>query len=147
MATRLEKLSQPLERWFNNDPDQHAVLALGSLFNFAAQPDRLPVVRPEMLNLLEQSLGREWTFRLPLTDLYERHLAFIDDVGERCTAAGIPVRDMLDLQSLVTHRRRRHRLLDARPRARSARRGRRVRARARLPLGVRDLPQRGALPA
>ena len=102
VATRLEKLSQPLDRWFNNDPDQHAVLALGSLFNFAAQPERLPVLRPETLNLLEQSLGREWTFRLPLTDLYERHLAFVDEVGQRCAAAGIPVRDMLDLQSLVT---------------------------------------------
>ena len=123
VGTRLEKLSQPLERWFNNDPDQHAVLALGSLFNFAAQPEDLPVLNPEGVNFLEQSLGEEWTFRRPLTELYEHHLAFVAALGERCDQAGIPLRDMLDTQSLVADRGRGCRLLDARPRARSARRG------------------------
>ena len=101
VAERLPKLSQPLERWFNNDPDQHAALALGSLFNFAAEPERLPIVHPERLNALEQSLGEDWTFRLPVPELYERHLAFVDAAGERMRAAGIALRDMLDLQGLV----------------------------------------------
>ena len=77
------------------------VLAMGSLFNFAAAPEDLPVIRPKVFNVLEQTLGYEWTYRISLVEQYTRHLAFAEDVKERLEAAGVPVRDMLDAQSLI----------------------------------------------
>ncbi len=77
------------------------VLAIGSLFNFACAPEDLPVIRPRLFDMLEQTLGYEWTYRLSLVDQYARHLAFAEDVRARLDEAGIPVRDMLDAQSLI----------------------------------------------
>ncbi len=77
------------------------VLAMGSLFNFACAPEHLPVIRPQVFDVLEQTLGCEWTYRLSLTERYKRHVAFAEDVMARFRAADIPVRDMLDAQSLI----------------------------------------------
>ena len=92
----------PVEEIGNPDAGKHdEVLAVGSLFNFACAPAELPVVRPRLYDRLEQSLGYEWTYRLPLADQYRRHLTFAADVKARLAAADIPVRDMLDVQSLI----------------------------------------------
>ena len=80
---------------------QDEVLAVGTLFNFAGAPEELPVVRPRLFNILQQSLGYEWTYRLSLVDQYRRHLGFAADVAARLDAAGIPARDMIDVQSLI----------------------------------------------
>jgi hypothetical protein len=77
------------------------VLALGSLFNFAVAPEELPVIRPRLFDLLEQTLGYEWTYRISLPEQYVRHVSFADHVRERLAGAGIPVRDMVDVQSLI----------------------------------------------
>ena len=78
-----------------------AVLAIGSLFNFACAPEDLPVIRPRLYDLLEQTLGYDWTYRISLVEQYKRHLAFAEDVKTRLQAAGIQQRDMLDAQSLI----------------------------------------------
>jgi len=77
------------------------VLAIGSLFNFASAPEELPVIRPRLFDLLEQTLGYEWTYRLTPAEQYARHLAFAEDVRGRLHAADFPVPDMLDAQSLI----------------------------------------------
>ncbi len=77
------------------------VLAIGSLLNFASAPQDLPVIRPRLFDLLEQTLGYEWTYRISLVEQYTRHLAFAADVRTRLQQADIPVRDMLDAHSLV----------------------------------------------
>lgn len=87
--------------WTNPNPLRDAALSFGSLFNFASQPESLPVVAPELYDPLERTLGREWTFRLPLGEQYRQHLAFADEFGDRLRAAGVPVRDMLDVGSLI----------------------------------------------
>ena len=74
---------------------------MGSLFNFACAPEELPVIRPRLFGLLEQTLGYEWTYRISLVEQYRRHLAFAEDVKSHLEAAEVPVRDMLDAQSLI----------------------------------------------
>jgi hypothetical protein len=77
------------------------VLAMGSLFNFASAPEDLPVIRPAVFDLLEQTLGYEWTYRISIVEQYKRHLAFAEDVKNQLQEAGVPVRDMLDAQGLI----------------------------------------------
>ena len=62
----------------------------GSLFNFACAPEDLPVIRPRLFDLLEQTLGYEWTYRISLVEQYARHLAFAEDVRTRLAGSGHP---------------------------------------------------------
>jgi hypothetical protein len=95
------KLESDPETWTNPDVLRDAALSFGSLFNFASDPENLPVVSPDVFNLLEWTLGYAWTFRIPLVEQYRRHLAFAEDVRERLGREGVPARDMLDVGSLV----------------------------------------------
>jgi hypothetical protein len=97
----LPTLATPPEELTGVDPDREAAIAFGSLLNFAAAPIELPVVRPDVFDLLEKTLGYEWTIELTLVEQYERHLAFAADVHDRLEDTGVPVRDMLDVQSLI----------------------------------------------
>jgi hypothetical protein len=83
------------------DANRETVLTFGSLLNFATAPTELPVVRADVFDLLEKTLGYEWTIELTPVEQYERHLAFAGDVRARLEEAGVPVRDMLDVQSLI----------------------------------------------
>lgn len=83
------------------DLERETFLAFASLLNFASAPEALPVVRPDLFNLLEQTLGYEWTFKISAVEQYERHLAFAEDVRSRLAGAGIEARDMIDTQSLI----------------------------------------------
>ena len=89
------------ESWTNPDVLRDALLSYGSLFNFATDPENVPVVRPDLFNMLQFTLGYAWTFRIPLVEQYRRHLAFADDVAERARRGGVPVKDMLDAGSLI----------------------------------------------
>jgi hypothetical protein len=101
-AQELPALLAPPEQLTGPDIGRNdGVLAIGSLLNFACAPQDLPVIRPRLFDLLEQTLGYEWTYRLSLSEQYTRHLAFAEDVRTRLQEAGIPVRDMLDAQSLI----------------------------------------------
>ncbi len=82
------------------EPYPTYALAFGSLFNFVAAPLSLPVVRPLLFQKLQRLLGYE----LPpasLVEQYDHHLAFAAEVEARLRDAGVPVRDMIDVQSLI----------------------------------------------
>lgn len=82
-------------------PDRDAVLTFGALLNFACAPEELPSMHLEAWNLVEQTLGYEWSFRRSPAEQYRFHLDFAADVDRRLRAGGIEVRDMLDTQSLI----------------------------------------------
>ena len=94
LATPAESLAAP-------DPDRETVLALGSLLIFACDPEGAPVIHPELWNRVERTLGLPITFRSSPAEEYARHLAFASEVQDRLRKSGVPVADMLDLQSLV----------------------------------------------
>jgi hypothetical protein len=81
--------------------ERNAVLALGSLFNFAAAPDRLPVMVPKLFRDLEELLGYPMPSGDSIPELYRHHIDFARDVEVRLRAAGAPVRDMLDVQAVI----------------------------------------------
>jgi hypothetical protein len=81
-------------------PPSTTVVGLGSLFNFAVEPTSLPAVRPQMFARLEELLD----FGVPsgsAVEQYAHHLRFADEVRRRLDAAGVQVRDMMDVQHLV----------------------------------------------
>jgi hypothetical protein len=78
-----------------------AVLALGSLFNFAAEPESLPLVRPWHFAELQRILGFEPESEATEVAAYAEHLAFAEQVRERLEQSGLEIRDMIDVQSLI----------------------------------------------
>jgi glycosyl transferase family 92 len=81
--------------------DPAAVLAFGSLFNFAAEPARLPFVPARPFRKLEELLGHDPPAEDSPSDSYRHHLAFARTLEEELQTGKVPVRDMLDLQSLI----------------------------------------------
>jgi hypothetical protein len=78
-----------------------ALLAVGSRLNFALDPSALPVVRRKAFRQLERTLGVGTPPADDLTAEYRWHLSFADSLKERFQAAGIPIRDMIDVESLM----------------------------------------------
>ena len=95
------KLRSPAEELAYPDTDRDAVLTFGALLNFACAPEELPAVRLDAWDLLEQTLGLDWTFRMSAVDRYRVHLDFARAFEGRLVEAGIEVRDMLDTQTLI----------------------------------------------
>jgi len=83
------------------EPDQGAVLTLGSLFKFALDPHSLPIVQPEHFRPLRAALGYHHSLPSSPEAEYESHLDFARAVRERLLGAGVSVRDMLDAQALI----------------------------------------------
>jgi hypothetical protein len=80
--------------------DPQNVLIFGSLFNFALEPEHLPIVSPVLFEMVEQLFGWE-TKSESLTDRYIHHVEFTHWLSDRMSAEGIPIRDMLDVASLI----------------------------------------------
>ena len=80
--------------------DTESILVFGSLFNFAVAPDALPLVRPVLFRQLGQILGYRLQDSSPAAE-YESHLAFARAHHERLEKASVPVRDMVDVHSLM----------------------------------------------
>jgi hypothetical protein len=78
-----------------------AVLALGSLLNFALAPESSPVVSSEPFDRMEYTLGYPVSAREDPVEQYRRHLAFTRDVLSRAQDAGIPIADLLETASLI----------------------------------------------
>ena len=77
------------------------VISFGSLFNFARDPEGLPIVRTGLLSGLAGVLGLE-PIPAGRTDLqYLWSLDLVGDLRGRMEDAGIPIRDMLDAQALI----------------------------------------------
>ena len=100
-ADQQPKLTAPAEELEEPDPDRATVIVVGSLLAFACDPERVPVIRPDGWNLVEQTLGLESTFRYSPVEEYARHLGFADEVQGRLRAGGVQAGDMLDTQSLI----------------------------------------------
>jgi glycosyl transferase family 92 len=81
--------------------DPGAVLALGSLFNFSVEALALPVISVPLYERLEGLLGSELAPDASLDEQYAHHLAFTRRLREEMEASGIPIRDMVDAQSLI----------------------------------------------
>jgi hypothetical protein len=83
------------------EPNPGAALAIGSLLNFAAAPDRLPLVRAWPFEYIEQRI--DWSERPhgSLSEQYSHHLGFAQELRARLEAEGLPLRDMIDVQSLI----------------------------------------------
>ncbi len=75
-------------------------LVLGSLFNFATAPGRIPVVRSTVFDALQKLLG-EPTPVGEMSDRYAHHLDFARRMHEALRGAGVPVRDMIDTEALI----------------------------------------------
>ena len=95
--------------------DPEAALAVGSLFNFAVEPVRAPIMshggpplehdEPDprgeaMYEWLESELGHEHRGDA-LAARYRSHLRFAEVLHRRLLDEGVAVKDMLDVQSLV----------------------------------------------
>jgi hypothetical protein len=81
------------------DPD--AALAVGSLFNFAMEPAHAPIMSEAAFHPLESELGYEHEADGTLTGRYRLHLHFAALMRQVLADEGIPVEDMLDVQSLI----------------------------------------------
>lgn len=78
-----------------------AVISLASLFNFALDPARLPIVRTAPFNHLRKVLGLEPLASGSPEHLYRQCLDFAGEIESTLVDHGVPVRDMLDVQSLI----------------------------------------------
>ena len=82
-------------------PNPAATLAFASLFNFALEPQRLPFVLAKPFQRVEEFLGDDSPAAGTVLEAYRRHFGFAQEVEARLRAEGVPVRDMLDVQSLI----------------------------------------------
>ena len=78
-----------------------SVLAFGSVFNFAVDPGELPYVRRGLYRRLGGILGWEIPETEDGLEPYRSYLEFARHVRSRMRQAGIPARDMLDVQGLM----------------------------------------------
>ena len=78
-----------------------AILSLGSLLNFAVEPERLPVMRSMTLGAVRKEIGKHPVSSLPVEERYREHLSFCEEVNKRLVEAGGTPRDMLDVQSAI----------------------------------------------
>jgi hypothetical protein len=101
----LERFAAFEEEVENAPPDvrvsAEGIVVIGSLLNFALAPETLPILRPAAFARVEEALGSASDPHSAPAGRYESHLAFAQRVSERLQAAGIAVRDMIDVQSLI----------------------------------------------
>lgn len=77
-----------------------SILVVGSVLNFAAEPARLPFVKSTVFEFAEQAAD----FPRPTggaVEVYEKHLEFARLACTKFEDAGLPIRDMLDVQSVI----------------------------------------------
>ena len=82
--------------------EERPVLALlfGSMLNFALEPEALPVMRRDLL-VLQRVLGYDPRLGGTLAEQYANRLAFARHLRAELDRAGIPVRDMIDVDAYV----------------------------------------------
>jgi hypothetical protein len=98
-----ERVGSFVESFQARERSDHAEMfgtALGSLFNFAAAPDEIPIVRPPVFRALQETLG-ETPPDGPAFDVYVHHLDFARRMREAFVQAGLPVRGMIDTEALI----------------------------------------------
>jgi hypothetical protein len=76
-------------------------VTVGSVCNFAVEPLSLPMMRPGVFGALGRMLGYPQPEAESLSDTYSAHLAFARRLRSRMEESGFPIRDMIDVQSLI----------------------------------------------
>jgi MoxR-like ATPase len=77
-----------------------AVLGIGALFAFSVAPTRVPMVRARVFERCERAVDFPPAPPAP-QERYGHHLTFANTAAQRMEEAGIELRDMLDVQSIV----------------------------------------------
>lgn len=77
-------------------------LVVASLLNFGVAPEQLPTVRMGRYGRTQELLGGPPLSGREPVEEYRRHLAFMRNVEAALIEAGVPVRDMLDVESLTS---------------------------------------------
>ena len=77
-----------------------SILAVGSMLNFALDPESLPAVKATPFGDAERDVGFQAARESP-TAAYASHLAFAHLARTQLEAAGLPIQDMLDVQSVI----------------------------------------------
>jgi hypothetical protein len=77
-------------------------VTIASLLNFASSPATLPVVHLGRYARLQELLGEDAIYRSSPVETYRACLDFARKIDRLLRAAGIPVRDMIDVESLIT---------------------------------------------
>ena len=88
--------------------DLKAAVGLGSLLVFGFAPERVPVVRPGDHRRLAALLGEDEPPVSSPREQYGHGLAFAATVETALRDAGVPIRDMVDAQSLIAICARQH---------------------------------------
>jgi len=78
-----------------------SLLGIGSLFAFAIEPYEAPLVRARVFAACERAVGREEPPMDPAAERFAGHLDFVREARRQMEEAGIPIRDTLDVQSLL----------------------------------------------
>jgi hypothetical protein len=81
--------------------EANAALRVGAAFNFAVEPLSLPMVRPGLFSKLARILAYKRSRSPVIADAYAEHLAFARWIHARMESSGFPIRDMIDVQSLI----------------------------------------------
>lgn len=77
------------------------IVALGSLLDFAAEPESMPFVRVTVFERIEKAVDAPTAQADPAPERYMNHVGFAQEVAGRLRTADVPVRDMVDVQSLI----------------------------------------------
>ena len=96
-----ERLARCLGQLSRPSAEGLPALLIGSLLAFGASPERLPVVRWALYAKLRDLLGEPAETPADELDAYRLHLAFARTVETTLREAGVPVRDMIDVDSLI----------------------------------------------
>ena len=77
-------------------------LMIASLLNFGLSPETLPIVHPARYRKLQRLLSDRRIEVRSAVETYGYCLAFAQEIDRLLRAAGVPVRDMTDVDSLIT---------------------------------------------
>jgi len=101
-VARFERFLRAVDAGPGADRLVAAGLVAGSLLNFGASPERLPIIRPFHYGRLEQLLGEQREPAATAGDEYRHGLDFAAKVDAALREGDVPVRDMTDVESLIT---------------------------------------------
>ena len=77
------------------------IVVMGAVFNFSLAPESLPLLRTVSFARVEHALGFDPKWEASLVEQYESHVDFAGVVKQRLEDERVPIRDMIDLQSLI----------------------------------------------
>ena len=77
-------------------------LAVASLLNFGLAPETVPLAHPARYGQLQELLGETRVERRSARETYRACLDFAFEIDRLLRAGGVPVRDMVDVDSLIS---------------------------------------------